>query len=173
RLSKKNGNYLGTVRCNLNRNEAIMYTNDQEKEELGAVLFDKPGLVDHLKAGSLPRKFRALLPPLEADGTPTPFKVNPFNPEGSMIALLKAKKSGNFFPLDTKEPRYENGNYRLNFRGRVTIPSVKNFQLTSPDDSDYIVCQFGKVGEDEFNLDYRAPVNAFQAFSIALAQFNF
>jgi Tub family len=65
------------------------------------------------------------------------------------------------------------GNYRLNFRGRVTVPSVKNFQLVAPDDIDYIVGQFGKVGEDRFNLDFRAPLNAFQAFSIALSQFNF
>ena len=36
--------------------------------------------------------------------------------------------------LQTKEPVFENGNYRLNFNGRVTIPSVKNFQLTTPEE---------------------------------------
>ena len=60
----------------------------------------------------------------------------------------------------------------MNFKGRVSIPSVKNFQLVSPDDIDYIICQFGKVGEDRFHLDFRAPLNAFQAFGLALAQFN-
>lgn len=30
-----------------------------------------------------------------------------------------------------------------------------------------------QVGEDRFHLDYRAPINAFQAFCISLAQFNF
>ncbi|CAN0047421.1 unnamed protein product, partial [Choristocarpus tenellus] len=146
---------------------------EKEKEELGAVLFDKPHMLEHLKEGTLPRKFRVLLPPLDANGTPIAVKADPFDPDGNMLALLKAQRNGNMFPLESKEPRYENGNYHLNFKGRVTVPSVKNFQLTSPDDVDHIVCQFGKVGDDEFNLDYRAPINAFQAFSIAMAQFHF
>lgn len=74
--------------------------------------------------------------------------------------------------METKEPVFENGNYRLNFHGRVTIPSVKNFQLTPVDDIHDIVCQFGKVGENRFHLDYCRPLNAFQAFSIALTQFS-
>ena len=76
------------------------------------------------------------------------------------------------FQFHSKDPVFEKGNYRLNFKGRVSIPSVKNFQLVSPDDIDYIICQFGKVGEDRFHLDFRAPLNAFQAFGLALAQFN-
>ena len=47
--------------------------------------------------------------------------------------------------LRSKQPIYENGNYRLNFNGRVSIPSVKNFQLVMDGDDDNIICQFGKV----------------------------
>jgi hypothetical protein len=36
---------------------------------------------------------------------------------------------------------FENGNYRLNFHGRVTVPSVKNFQLVDPKDVNDVVCQ--------------------------------
>ena len=60
----------------------------------------------------------------------------------------------------------------MNFKGRVSVPSVKNFQLVSPDDIDTIIGQFGKIGEDRFHLDFKAPLNAFQAFALALAQFN-
>lgn len=60
---------------------------------------------------------------------------------------------------------------RLNFRGRVTVPSVKNFQLVGADPTD-VLCQFGKVGEDRFHLDYKQPLNAVQAFALALCQFN-
>ena len=74
--------------------------------------------------------------------------------------------------FESKDPVFENGNYRLNFKGRVSVPSVKNFQLVSPDDIDDIICQFGKIGEDSFHLDYKAPLNAVQAFSLALCQFN-
>ena len=74
--------------------------------------------------------------------------------------------------FQTKEPTFVNGNYRLNFHGRVTVPSVKNFQIVSEYDIDDVVCQFGKVDNDVFHLDYKAPLNAFQAFALALCQFN-
>lgn len=82
----------------------------------------------------------------------------------------------------------------LNFRGRVTVASVKNFQLiaaTSPaaeapvpsqpppqpaqpthSDHDKIILQFGKVGKDMFTMDYRYPLSAFQAFAICLSSFD-
>ena len=37
------------------------------------------------------------------------------------------------------------GNYRLDFHGRVKVPSAKNIQLVSPDDETHTVYQFGKV----------------------------
>eukprot|EP00752_Nemacystus_decipiens_P012897 g11417.t1 len=173
RLSKKNGNYLGKVRTNLKRTEATVFTNDQEVAELGAISFEKPGLVDHLRDGSQPRKFSVLLPALDCHGAPVAHKVDPYDADSDMLSCIKQGRYGNMFLLQSREPTYTKGNYRLNFHGRVTVPSVKNFQLSSPDDKLHTVCQFGKVGEDRFHLDYRAPINAFQAFCISLAQFNF
>ncbi|XP_016492938.1 tubby-like F-box protein 8 isoform X2 [Nicotiana tabacum] len=77
----------------------------------------------------------------------------------------------------------------LNFRGRVTVASVKNFQLIaatqraagaptpaqpaqSSSDHDKIILQFGKVGKDMFTMDYRYPLSAFQAFAICLSSFD-
>ncbi|XP_030951525.1 tubby-like F-box protein 8 [Quercus lobata] len=85
----------------------------------------------------------------------------------------------------------------LNFRGRVTVASVKNFQLiaaiqpapaaaaaaaaaagtptpSQPTQSDHdkIILQFGKVGKDMFTMDYRYPLSAFQAFAICLSSFD-
>lgn len=76
----------------------------------------------------------------------------------------------------------------LNFRGRVTVASVKNFQLiaspTQPpagaptpsqppqSDHDKVILQFGKVGKDMFTMDYRYPLSAFQAFAICLSSFD-
>lgn len=77
----------------------------------------------------------------------------------------------------------------LNFRGRVTVASVKNFQLIaatqrpagaptpaqpaqSSSDQDKIILQFGKVGKDMFTMDYRYPLSAFQAFAICLSSFD-
>ncbi|CAL4908413.1 unnamed protein product [Urochloa decumbens] len=77
----------------------------------------------------------------------------------------------------------------LNFRGRVTIASVKNFQLIAsssqppaagaptpsqpaPPDQDKVILQFGKVAKDMFTMDYRYPLSAFQAFAICLSSFD-
>ncbi|KAA0063055.1 hypothetical protein IC582_016691 [Cucumis melo] len=69
----------------------------------------------------------------------------------------------------------------LNFHGRVTVASVKNFQLvatvdhTQPGgkgDEETVLLQFGKVGDDTFTMDYRQPLSAFQAFAICLTSFG-
>lgn len=67
----------------------------------------------------------------------------------------------------------------LNFHGRVTVASVKNFQLVaSPENGpagpqhERIILQFGKVGKDLFTMDYCYPISAFQAFAICLSSFD-
>jgi len=58
--------------------------------------------------------------------------------------------------------------YTLNFYGRVSRASAKNFQLVMPEDPNTIYLMFGKIGRDSFHLDYRCPFSMFQAFAIAL-----
>ncbi|CAM9412140.1 unnamed protein product [Phaeothamnion confervicola] len=189
-LRKKSGNYLGKLRANYKRTENVILTNDRDREEMGAILFERPGLVDQMRDGSQPRKFAVALPAAAEDGAPLPHRVDPFvsaeageEDSGSggfsggfggpsLVEKLKAGQTQGLVLLETKEPSYENGNYRLNFRGRVTVPSVKNFQLVRPGEPGLVLCQFGKVADDRFHLDYRG-ICAFQAFAIALAQFNF
>lgn len=114
-----------------------------------------------------------LLPNLNAESEPIPHQVNSSkNGKKSLVDMIKNSENGRMFLLKSKEPVFENGNYRLNFHGRVSVPSVKNFQLSSPDDPTHVVCQFGKIGEDRFHLDYKAPLNAFQAFGLALCHFD-
>ncbi|RRT39140.1 hypothetical protein B296_00047882 [Ensete ventricosum] len=69
----------------------------------------------------------------------------------------------------------------LNFHGRVTVASVKNFQLVATADAsqpsglgdeDTVLLQFGKVGDDMFTMDFRQPLSAFQAFAICLTCFG-
>ena len=62
--------------------------------------------------------------------------------------------------------------YCLNFGGRVTKASVKNFQLVAGDQQDRTILQFGKVGKDTFTMDYSWPINALQAFAICLTSFD-
>ncbi|KAL6545775.1 Tubby-like F-box protein 8 [Orobanche gracilis] len=100
--------------------------------------------------------------------------------------------------LKNKAPRWHEQLqcWCLNFRGRVTVASVKNFQLIASaqpqpaaaaggpppaggsqtsqqqPDHDKIILQFGKVGKDMFTMDYRYPLSAFQAFAICLSSFD-
>ena len=62
--------------------------------------------------------------------------------------------------------------YVLNFHGRVTQASVKNFQVIHDSDPDYIIMQFGRVADDVFTMDYRYPMCALQAFGVALSSFD-
>ncbi|KAE9592871.1 hypothetical protein Lal_00028847 [Lupinus albus] len=85
--------------------------------------------------------------------------------------------------LKNKAPRWHEHLqcWCLNFHGRVTVASVKNFQLVAtvdrskPDgkgDEETVLLQFGKVGDDTFTMDYRQPLSAFQAFAICLTSFG-
>lgn len=62
----------------------------------------------------------------------------------------------------------------LNFRGRVKLASVKNFQLVrSCDPDEKVIMQFGKVERDAFILDFNpTALSAVQAFAIALSTFD-
>ncbi|KAK4840917.1 hypothetical protein QYF36_021388 [Acer negundo] len=85
--------------------------------------------------------------------------------------------------LKNKAPRWHEQLqcWCLNFKGRVTVASVKNFQLVaaveashnvSNEDQEKVILQFGKIGKDIFTMDYRYPLSAFQAFTICLSSFD-
>ncbi|KAL3840299.1 hypothetical protein ACJIZ3_024890 [Penstemon smallii] len=59
--------------------------------------------------------------------------------------------------LKNKTPRWHEQLqcWCLNFRGRVTVASVKNFQLVASE-QEKVILQFGKIGKDIFTMDYRS-----------------
>uniref|UniRef100_A0A1J3IBU7 Tubby-like F-box protein 3 n=1 Tax=Noccaea caerulescens TaxID=107243 RepID=A0A1J3IBU7_NOCCA len=83
--------------------------------------------------------------------------------------------------LKNKAPRWHEQLqcWCLNFNGRVTVASVKNFQLVAAPENgpagpehENVILQFGKVGKDVFTMDYQYPISAFQAFTICLSSFD-
>lgn len=90
----------------------------------------------------------------------------------------KLKSSGQVSPepfvMKNKTPRWHEHLqcWCLNFHGRVTVASVKNFQLVAVGDEETVLLQFGKVGDDMFTMDYTYPLSAFQAFVICLTCFG-
>ncbi|XP_017975031.1 PREDICTED: tubby-like F-box protein 3 [Theobroma cacao] len=100
--------------------------------------------------------------------------------ENFLSGPLSGQKDGALV-LRNKAPRWHEQLqcWCLNFHGRVTVASVKNFQLVaSPENGpagpehEKIILQFGKVGKDLFTMDYRYPISAFQAFAICLSSFD-
>ncbi|TYJ24457.1 hypothetical protein E1A91_A08G261600v1 [Gossypium mustelinum] len=95
---------------------------------------------------------------------------------------MPANTTSSHTVLKNKAPRWHEHLqcWCLNFHGRVTVASVKNFQLSAtvdPNsggevDNDTVVLQFGKVGDDTFTMDYRQPLSAFLAFAICLTSFG-
>lgn len=79
------------------------------------------------------------------------------------LPLGRCDENGVFAILRNKLPRW-NDHYRcwcLDFQGRVTLASVKNFQLVLNGRSRASLL-FGRVGPDMFVLDYQTPLSAVQ-----------
>ena len=73
--------------------------------------------------------------------------------------------------LEQRQPKLVDGQYSLNFYGRATVASVKNFQLVPGLSDDTVVFQLGKIGDHDFNLDFAPPFTPFSAFALAVSQF--
>ncbi|PKA63884.1 Tubby-like F-box protein 5 [Apostasia shenzhenica] len=80
--------------------------------------------------------------------------------------FASAESSREPLVLKNKAPRWHEQLqcWCLNFKGRVTVASVKNFQLVAAVDSSHdippteqekVILQFGKIGKDIFTMDYR------------------
>lgn len=175
-LTKKSSNYLGKLRAkNAQRTEYILMNHSAERQEVAGFMFDRVDSFLDTKDGIKPRKLSVILPRMSSKGLSIPNRVIGDDETSSITEALKdpsCSENQGMHMFETKEPSFINGNFRLNFHGRVSVPSVKNFQLISVDDVDNIVCQFGKVDDDRFHMDYKTPFNALQAFALALSQFN-
>jgi len=123
-------------------------------------------------------------------------------PRSMSAALFSAEGDARDAPTDALETAKPMWNaacsaYVLNFNGRVTRPSVKNFQLVrrptrasssrrgteasadatsthdeDDEDDDEIVVQFGRVDDDLFTLDFAHPLSPLQAFATCLSAFE-
>ena len=172
-LTKKSGNYVGKLRAKSSDHRNLVFVGrSSDREELAAMSFHRSTLIDQYVHGAAPRRMRVVLPPVD-NGSMKPIANRPDDPGSrSLLDILAAGDYGRYYVFQTKDPVLENGAFKLDFGGRVTWASVKNFQLVSEDDPEHVVCQFGKCGPDAFILDFQAPFNAAQAFAVALSQFN-
>lgn len=121
-----------------------------------------------------PRKMGAVIPKVQPSGERMVCRTLHPDSDG-LLALQKAGNSSAIQQFHNKPPKWNEqvGAFVLNFNKRVTQASVKNFQLTTTDDPDTVFLQFGRVGKDVFNMDFRHPFSPYQAFAICLSSFDY
>ncbi|XP_007941186.1 tubby-related protein 2 [Orycteropus afer afer] len=179
-LSRDGDHFVGKVRSNILGTKFTIFDNgvnpDRKnsgpeaariREELGAVCYKT-----NVLGFRGPRKMTVIIPGF--DGQNRRIKFQPQNEQESLLSRLQRGANQGLLLLQNKAPSWseESGAYVLNFHGRVTRASVKNFQIVHPDDPEYLVLQFGRVAQDSFTMDFRFPLCPLQAFAICLSSFD-
>ena len=153
-LTKKSSNFLGKL-CNDPKMSFVysLYNSKRSAEQVAVFEYRSLSLASQLKDGQPPRKLTVILPLVDkVTGTSKSSKATwqhkLTSPQGN-----KDHAHDDLVVCTSKDPVFDGGQYRLNFGGRVTTPSVKNMQIVNA--QLVIVAQFGRVGQDTFHLDYR------------------
>uniref|UniRef100_A0A671NDS1 Tubby-like protein n=1 Tax=Sinocyclocheilus anshuiensis TaxID=1608454 RepID=A0A671NDS1_9TELE len=179
-LSRGGESFIGKLRSNLMGTKFTVYdsgvnpvktTSSLEagnlRQELAAICYET-----NVLGFKGPRKMSVIIPGMNMDHERV--SIRPRNEHESLLARWQNKSTESVIELHNKTPVWNDDtqSYVLNFHGRVTQASVKNFQIIHDNDPDYIVMQFGRVAEDVFTMDYNYPMCALQAFAIALSSFD-
>ncbi|XP_033913278.2 tubby protein homolog isoform X3 [Acipenser ruthenus] len=179
-LSRGGESFIGKLRSNLMGTKFTVYDNgvnpqkttssletSKLRQELAAICYET-----NVLGFKGPRKMSVIIPGMNTDHEKV--SIRPQNDHESLLARWQNKITESIIELHNKTPVWNDDtqSYVLNFHGRVTQASVKNFQIIHDNDPDYIVMQFGRVAEDIFTMDYNYPMCAIQAFAIALSSFD-
>ncbi|XP_046907603.1 tubby-related protein 1-like isoform X3 [Hypomesus transpacificus] len=177
-LSRGGENYVGKLRSNLMGTKFTVFDNglnpdralrdmSNARQELAAIIYET-----NVLGFKGPRKMSVIIPGMDDDSERVPIRARSDN-EG-LLMRYQNRQMENLIELHNKTPVWndDTASYVLNFNGRVTQASVKNFQIVHSKDNSYIVMQFGRVADDTFTLDYKYPMCAVQAFALALSSFD-
>jgi len=179
-LSRGGDSFVGKLRSNMlgtqftifdggepTKSRSLLQDRSGQRMEIAATMYDT-----NVLGFKGPRRMTVVLPGMTPEGKRTEFR--PLSDHDGLIERYKAKNLEGILELTNKTPVWndETQSYVLNFHGRVTQASVKNFQIVHESDTDYIIMQFGRVAEDIFTMDYRYPMCAVQAFGVALSSFD-
>ncbi|XP_074086334.1 tubby protein homolog isoform X7 [Macrotis lagotis] len=179
-LSRGGESFVGKLRSNLMGTKFTVYNNGINpmktssnlegadlRQELAAICYET-----NVLGFKGPRKMSVIIPGMSM--VHERVSIRPRNEQETLLARWLSKNTDTIIELHNKTPVWNDDtqSYVLNFHGRVTQASVKNFQIIHANDPDYIVMQFGRVAEDVFTMDYNYPMCVLQAFAIALSSFD-
>ena len=100
-------------------------------------------------------------------------KVDPKAKKGkyinSLASILERNERSKLIMMKTAEPTLIRGKYRLDFEGKVRVPSSKNFILRHGNDQSLL---FGKVDKDSYLMEVGYPLSPFEAFGVCLTSLD-
>ena len=182
-LSRDGANYLGKLRSNFVGTEFEIFDNGHNpndgddnmagghvRRDLGVVMY-----APNVLGSRGPRKMQVGFPAISQEPSARgSTRERTLSGDDSILTRMKDKNHAGLAFLINKPPRWNEqvGAYVLNFNGRVTMASVKNFQLVDPDEHNSVVLQFGRVAKDEFTMDMQWPISPLQAFAITMSSFD-
>uniref|UniRef100_M4BPZ0 RING-type domain-containing protein n=1 Tax=Hyaloperonospora arabidopsidis (strain Emoy2) TaxID=559515 RepID=M4BPZ0_HYAAE len=181
RIGRMGSNFLGTcftlydngrdpqklakIQDAVSSDDVVVQNVLQIREELGCVTYEP----NRTSVG--PRKMRVVVPDVDEEGGSSKI-VRPMSRQDRLVTRLSTGDMKDLMRFSNREPvfREDLGAYCLDFGGRVSMASVKNFQLISSEDPSMgNILQFGRVADDMFTMDFQWPLSPFQAFSICLS----
>jgi hypothetical protein len=173
-LGKLRSNFVGTefqiFDNGSNPNDHDDVAGNHVRKDLGAVMY-----APNVLGSRGPRKMQVAIPAVaDEDAAGTSRGRATATGDECILTRMKDRNHAGLAYLINKPPRWNEqvGAYVLNFNGRVTMASVKNFQLVDPDEHNIVVLQFGRVAKDEFTMDMQFPISPLQAFAITLSSFD-
>ena len=169
-VAKLRSNFVGTSFTIFDNGESMKSKPPDGKayrKELGAVQYET-----NILGYKGPRKMTVIIPAMDQDHEPMEFR--PLRESDQLLERAKHSRMDDLIEMTNKSPTWseDSMSYVLNFGGRVTMASVKNFQIVHAKDPDYVVLQFGRVAEHHFTMDYQYPMSAIQAFAICLSSLD-
>nr|XP_010332372.1 tubby-related protein 1 isoform X2 [Saimiri boliviensis boliviensis] len=140
-LSRGGENFIGKLRSNLLGNRFTVFDNGQNpqrgygtnvaslRQELAAVIYET-----NVLGFRGPRRMTVIIPGMSAENERVP--IRPRNASDGLLVRWQNKTLESLIELHNKPPVWndDSGSYTLNFQGRVTQASVKNFQIVHADD---------------------------------------
>lgn len=184
--NRQSPNVLGKLRSNFMGTEYTIYDGGRNPQygssfeddgdgnvrcELGAILYAASTAL----GSKGPRRIKACIGKLDERNNPTKIWMPMTDDDDRMVTCFKDGDSqNNLITFVNKNPSWNEKikAYTLNFDGRVTMESVKNFQLIDESDQEKIYLQLGRTGKDEFILDLQWPISPLHAFAFALSSFD-
>lgn len=181
RIGRMGSNFLGTcftmydngrdpqkvakIQDAVSSDDELVHNVLQIREELGCVTYEP----NRTSVG--PRKMRVVIPDVDENGVSSKI-VRPMSRQDRLVTRLQTGDLKDLMRFSNREPvfREDLGAYCLDFGGRVSMASVKNFQLINTEDPSMgNILQFGRVADDMFTMDFQWPLSPFQAFAICLS----